>query len=250
MGYKVNEQVETKIALGISSATITYTVYDETDTVTAQTGSMSEIASTGMYTCSWTPDAAGEWTVRITATSPVLETAFIYAIGIGDGVLIHQVGQAVIYLLSEDMAATQGTDDGTNPPLTSEVSKANADESAAEADPSWSEDFNLEQNGTITIVSMLLLVEWQMKRTGGTTAYSKWQVSGDGGSTWTDVTGNLSTLSDSYVDQMVMEVGSKISTIDSGANKLQYRLCAWTDGTTVETKVRASSYAVIEYRKS
>ena len=82
MGLEINEQVETKIFINSSGKTVTYTLYDEADAVFA-TGSMAEIASTGIYTIAWTPDAAGEWTIKITCLVPTVNTAFIYMVGKG-----------------------------------------------------------------------------------------------------------------------------------------------------------------------
>ncbi len=64
MGAKINEEIETKLYAYSSGKTITYYVYDESDSVHAS-GTMSEIGSSGLYTAAWTPDAAGTWTVRL-----------------------------------------------------------------------------------------------------------------------------------------------------------------------------------------
>jgi len=252
VGLAVDEQVETKVYINSSGKTVSYVVYDEAD-VSFATGTMTEVGTTGIYTCSWTPDAVGEWTVKIDCDAPVVHLGFIYSVGKGqeDDILNiqAQVNDVVIYVVAEDMGTTEGADDGTNPALTSEVSQANANEAAGVATPAWTEDINFEQDGTITVVSIFYGLRWQMKRTGGTTAYSKWQISGDGGSTWTDATDNLSETNTTYTDKARLFTGRHVSTIDAGANKLQIRLCAWTDGTTVETKVRSDSYLRVTYRK-
>lgn len=163
---------------------------------------------------------------------------------------VPDVDDRVIYPVAEDQGTTEISDDGSSPALTAEVSKTNATEGAAEADPSWSEDIDFEEFGTITVISIYYELHWQQKRTGGTTCSAKFQISGDGGATWVDVTDNEAETSTSYVDKTKIGVGRHITTITKGSNQLQLRLCAWTDGTSVQTKVRSDSYIRVSYKKT
>jgi len=182
---------------------------------------------------------------RVTDSLEALADA-IGAISAGAG---HAVGHVVIYIVAEDMATTEGDDDGSNPALTTEVSKTCASEAAAESDPSWSEDIDFEQTGTITVISIFHELHWQMKITGSGTGYAKWQISGDGGTTWIDLCVNVEETGTTYADKKRVHVGTPITSITSGTNKLQFRLCAWTTATSVQTKVRCNSYTRITYRK-
>ena len=251
MGCKINEQITTFYYYGISSISdLAYIVYDELHASFA-TGNMTELGSTGMYYANWTPDTAGIWVFSMSRGDT--KDAFVYHVEMGQEEDIldtqREVIDAVVYIVAEDMSTTEGSDDGSSPALTSEVSQANANEAAGVAAPAWTEDIDLEQEGTITTISIFYDLNWQMKRTGGTTAYAKWQISGNGGSSWTDITDSVTETSTSYVDKQRIFSGRHLTSITAGANKLHVRLCAWTDGTTVETKVRSDSYVRLTYRK-
>ena len=251
MGSKIGETIKTWHYYGTAGVTDLYaTVYDEAGNP-GTTTAMTELGTTGLYYYSWSPDAAGVWLIKITRTgaAAVME-GYVYHVSMGQETTIREVSDVVLYIGAEDMGTTEGTDDGTAPALLSEVSKTCASESAAQSDPAWSEDWSLEQFGTTTILSIYYDLEWQMKRTGGSTSYAKWQISGDGGTTWVDVTDNVAETSASYADKTRLLAGLHVSSIAAGANKLQLRLCAWTDGTSVETKIRTNSYIRLVYRKS
>jgi len=172
--------------------------------------------------------------------------------------IVHGVGDVIIYPVAEDISTTELSDDGSSPLLTAQVQQANKTEAEGIATPAWTEDINFEQNGTVTLLSIYFGLYWQQQFTvgagAGTTTYAKWQISGDGGSTWVDVTDNVSETAAAYNDKIRIGVSLPITAITAGANQLQLRLCAWTDdagGTsTVETKVRSNSYLRISYRKS
>jgi len=323
--YEVSEAIEAKFFLidpstgdPATTKTVTVVVYDEAD-VSFATGSATEIAG-GLYTYTFTPDAAGEWTIRFACADPKQYGALCFPVGKGiekdiedkvdiidgfhdvptadavtdskirdvvgrktdsaqttvgttrsiiayvKGILNqlanatfgldalkhtqHEVDDVAVYFVAEDQGTTEISDDGTSPALTAEVSKTNANEAAGMADPSWSEDINFEQDGTITVISIFYELHWQQKRTGGTTCSAKWQISRDGGSNWVDLTDNMAETGTTYADKSRIGVGVHIPTIVAGANQLEFRLCAWTDGTSVETKVRSDSYVRITYRKS
>ena len=155
----------------------------------------------------------------------------------------------VFYPVAEDMGTTKIIDDGSSPALTDEVSKTNANEVAGEADPSWSEDINFEHRGIITVVSIFYELRWQMKLTGAGTAYVKWQISGDGGATWVDITDNITETDTNYVNKIRIGVGKHIPIITAGSDQLQLRVCAWTDATSVEIKVRCDCNIRLTYVK-
>lgn len=158
--------------------------------------------------------------------------------------------EIVIYPVAEDIGTTEVDDDGTSPALTAEVSETNANEAAGETTPNWSEDIDFETYGVITVIAIHYNLRWQQKRTAGTTSSAKWQISGDGGTTWVDVTDNVTEVGAVYADKTRIGVGRHITTIKPGSNQLQLRLCAWTDGTSVETKVRSDSYIRLAIKKT
>ena len=170
----------------------------------------------------------------------------------------HEVADVIIYPVAEDMATTEITDDGTSPALTGAVSDTHITEGAAEADPAWLEYIDFEQQGTaITVISIYYELHWEQQLTVGigaaTESLAKWQISDDGGTSWVDVTDNVSENNAAYQEQTRAGVGVHITTIDAGANQLGLRLCTWVDAdgnSSVETKVRSDSYIRITYRKS
>ena len=171
----------------------------------------------------------------------------VAAISSGSG---RAVNDTIIYLVAEDMGVTELTDNGSNPAFTGAVSETHATEGTAEASPAWTENYDLEQAMTTNIVSVFYDLEAQVKITGAGTAYSKWQMSGDGGATWVDVTDNFSTTSTDYEDFVRIGVGIPFSTIVAGADQLQARLCCWTSATSVQSKIRSNSYVRITGRGS
>ena len=240
--------------LPLTGLTIPYIVYDEAR-VSFDTGNATEIAG-GLYYVSFTPDAAGIWAVELlkTAASPYVVGAQSFPVEMGMEADVESLqpttGEFEIYILSEDFAAIELSDDGTSPQLTVESSTGVATEGGAEADPRWTEDWTLDALGVTNILSILFDLHWQMKISGVGTGYAKWQVSGDGGSNWVDVTTNLETIHTTYEEMAIVGAKSAISTITAGTSKLQMRLCAWTSATSVQVRIRNSSKMKITGRKS
>jgi hypothetical protein len=90
---KVDETVETKIQVldsegdPATEATVNYVVYDEADGV-FNSGTMVHVAN-GIYTASWTPDEAGEWTFLAYCGNPKLYTTLSYFVekGVEEAIL-------------------------------------------------------------------------------------------------------------------------------------------------------------------
>lgn len=85
----------------VTTATVSYIVYDEADGVFAS-GNMVHFAN-GIYSVSWTPDANGEWTFYAYSSSPKFHKTFVYT----------------IYPTQEDITVRKnsGADVGTRPRL-------------------------------------------------------------------------------------------------------------------------------------
>ena len=161
-----------------------------------------------------------------------------------------EVQEVVIYPAAEDRATTELDGDGTSPNYLAESSQLNADEAAGMASPAWTEDIDFEQNDTITIISIYAELRWAQKQTGGGTSTVKMQISGDGGSSWVDISNDVTETGTSYVDKTRAGVGRWITAITAGANKLQLRLVQWGGVTSSEVKLREDSYIRLAYRKS
>lgn len=158
--------------------------------------------------------------------------------------------ERVIYPVAEDISTTEVSDDGTSPALLAEVSNANANEAAGEATPQWTEDIQIDEEGIAQLISIYFELHWQQKRTGGTTSSAKWQISGDGGTTWVDVTDNVAEAGAVYADKTRIGVSLPITSIAPGEGQLRLRLCAWTDGASVETRVRSDTYFRLTGKKN
>lgn len=151
----------------------------------------------------------------------------------------------VIYPGAEDRATTELNRDGMSPNYLAESSQSNLDEAAGMASPAWTEDIDFEQSGTI--ISIYAEMRWAQKQTGGGTSSAKMQISGDGGSTWVDLTDNVTETGTSYADKTRAGVGRWITAITAGANQLQIRLCQWGGTTSSQVKLREDSYLRIAY---
>ena len=247
--YEVGEPIEVKLILDQTGLTVTYTVYDEGD-VSFATGSMTE-PDTYLYTMTFTPDARGEWTTKLICAGVNLITGFVYAVGMGPGAKIHASGDYVLYVVAPDMSTTVISDDGTDPALTAEVSQAYATELLAEADPAWSENFTVDDEGDLNLQSLMARVICQLKRTGGTAAFAKFELSNDAGSTWVPITDDMTTLLTVYDTLIRQGTMVPFATLTLGANQFRIRLVTWvTGGGTVESKVRSDSYLRMTIRKA
>lgn len=163
-----------------------------------------------------------------------------------------------LLLLSEDAGTAELADDGSSPPYYPAV--AHMTNAIAEANPgvAWQKLFDLEQDGTITVLSMYLELEWQTLFTvgggAGTQSTSKVQVTGDGGTTWVDVTDNFTNAVAVMTPRIRAGVGLWLPAISAGPDQFGVRLVHWTDDaggvSTSSAQMRSNSRALITYRKS
>lgn len=86
---KINTAYITRVLLlddndsPVTGATVNYTLIDESHNAETS-GTMTEDATnTGIYYVSWTPNAAGTWTLRITSSSPARGISLEYQVGEG-----------------------------------------------------------------------------------------------------------------------------------------------------------------------
>jgi len=164
---------------------------------------------------------------------------------------IPAVSDVVIYPVAEHAATTEIADDGTSPAFYADNEDSGAG-GYVEGTPfeHWVEDIDFEQEGSIDVISIFAELRWQHKTSGGT-AYSKVQMSRDGGSNWVDMTDSIAETNVAYQDKTRVGVGRFVTTITAGANQLQMRLVSWVTAPNVSSaKMRSDSYIRITYRKS
>jgi len=160
-----------------------------------------------------------------------------------------EVSDVIIYPVAEHAATTEIADDGTSPAFYADTESGTA---TLESAPNvhWSEDIDFEQSGTINVISIFAELRWEHKTSGGT-AYSKVQMSRDGGSNWVDMTDSIAETNVAYQDKTRIGVGRFVTTIVAGANQLEFRLVSWeAGGATSSAKIRSDSYMRLTYRKS
>jgi hypothetical protein len=89
MVHKINVQIKTAFLFRDKDTqalqtgkTLSYSVYNPTNILHAN-GSMAEIGNTAIYTCSWTPNAAGWWIVSVSCANPVMNDLIVYFVSSG-----------------------------------------------------------------------------------------------------------------------------------------------------------------------
>ena len=165
-----------------------------------------------------------------------------------------QVAEVVIYPAAEDLGTTVLTDEGSSPPYTA----TSASTTSSTYTTTWSESVNFEPSGTSTIVAIYAEFEWQTRFVDNSgsaaSSVSKIQISGNGGSSWVDMTDEFTNTATSYTNRVRIGVGQWISTVAAGSNQLQIRLVHKTNtGSSADAsnaQIRVNSYLRISYRKS
>lgn len=99
----------------------------------------------------------------------------------------------------------------------------------------------VDQNGELTVLSVFL----DMFSNNSANAVSKLQVSGDGGTTWVDVTDEIPTGAD------LERAGSGlwITSIQTGSNKLKIRLMGKSTSGASTVRIARDAYMVITINK-
>jgi len=160
-----------------------------------------------------------------------------------------EVSDVVIYPVAEHAATTEIADDGTSPAFYADTETGTA---TAEEGPNvhWTENIDLERNGTIDVISIFAELRWEHKTSAGT-AYSKIMITPNGGTNWYDMTDNIAETNAAYQDKTRIGVGRWLTSLTAGANQLQMKLVSWeAGGATSSAKMRSDSYIRITYRKS
>ncbi|MEA3338438.1 MAG: hypothetical protein U9R15_00585 [Chloroflexota bacterium] len=163
---------------------------------------------------------------------------------------VPSVSDVILYPVAIHAGTTEITDDGTSPALYADAESGAATTEGA-PNVHWVEYIShFEREGTINVISIFAELRWQHKTSGGT-AYSKIQITGDGGAAWVDVTDNIAETNATYQVKTRIGVGQFLPTITAGASKLGFRLVSWeAGGATSNAKIRSDSYVRITYRKA
>ena len=115
--YKVNQAITVVYqALGAGSGlTCTMEVFDETGTKDmAQSGTMTEIGSSGRYRKDFTPDAEGLWMVHVSDTAGG-KSVKSYSVGTTN---ISEIGATVTTINAKIDALQTTVENATLPPIT------------------------------------------------------------------------------------------------------------------------------------
>ena len=172
---------------------------------------------------------------------------------------VPEVQEVIIYPVAIHQGTTELVNDGAAPPFVADTVQSSAaaiSEGTAEA--AWSELIQLEQEGTITIISIYAEFEFQSRfinnAGAGTNSNSKIQMTNDGGSTYVDVTDNFVHTGTSFVTRVRAGIGRWFTTVTAGTNQLGFRLVQWSDDAggvdRSEANIRTNSYCRITYVKS
>ena len=171
-----------------------------------------------------------------------------------------QIQEVVLYPVSEDITG-EIDDDGVSPVYRPAVIDTTTVRTEGTAEAAWTESVQFEGEGTITIISAFYEFEWQSRIVVGSgnaaTSSSKIQISGNGGTTWSDLTDNFNNTATALTSRARAGVSNVLTSITAGTTQLQFRLLHWTDDSvggagrsTSEANVRSSSYVRVSYRKT
>ena len=234
-------------------------VYD-TNTASGERFTIASIDTSTRMTLSG--NLANAYTTAATATickstsfDPIVLTTNITAVA--DNALLTSTPRAqelIIYLTADSAGTAEITDDGTSPPYFPSTAHSTTSTSATAA---LTKQITVESEGTITVLSMYIEAEWQTAvANAASTTTSKIQISGNGGSSWADVTDDFAhqgtDIAATAADRIRAGSGKWLSTISTGANQLRLRLVHQTNNASHAStaQLRSSSYIRLTYLKS
>lgn len=102
-----------------------------------------------------------------------------------------------------------------------------------------------EDVGIISVFSLFFDLRWSVNGNGAT----RWQISGDGGITFTTITEILFNVG-VLTAQRRQGSGLWITSFNTGNDKFQVRLQAKANAGTVNTTIRDSTFGNIQYRQA
>lgn len=105
--------------------------------------------------------------------------------------------------------------------------------------------YTFEDVGLVEIFGIEAYLFWNVKGNGST----RWQISGDGGSTWVTVTELLNFNYVAFTLIVAAGTGIWLTSINAGLSKFHVRLQALANSGTVSTQLDDRSEFFIQYRK-
>ena len=234
-------------------------VYD-TNTAAGERHTISSIDTSTQMTLSGNlanayTTAASATICKSTSFDPIVLITNITAVA-GTALLTGtpRAQELIIYLTADSAGTTEISDDGTSPPYYPASPHSTAATSATAA---LTKQITVESEGTVTVSSMYVEAEWQTAvANAASTTTSKIQVSGNGGSSWVDVTDDFAhqgtSISAATSDRIRAGSGKWLSTISTGSNQLRIRLVHQTSNASHAStaQLRSSSYIRLTYLKS
>ena len=197
--------------------------------------------------------AASATICKSTSFDPIVLTSNLVSAA-GDNSSIPRAQELIIYLTSDEAGTTEITDDGTSPPY---YPASPHSTTATSATAALTKQITVEAESTVTVLSMYVEAEWQTAiANASSTTTSKIQISGNGGSSWVDVTDDFAhqttSISAATSDRIRAGSGKWVSTISTGANQLRVRLVHQTSNASHAStaQLRSSSYIRLTYLKS
>ena len=167
---------------------------------------------------------------------------------------IPRAQELIIYLTVDEAAAAELTDDGTSPPYYPASAHSTTATSATAA---LTKQITVEGEATVTVSSIYVEAEWQTAiANAASISTSKVQISGNGGSSWVDVTDDFTNqgtdINATTSERIRAGSGKWLSTISTGANQLRVRLVHQTNNASHAStaQLRSSSYIRLTYLKS
>ena len=174
--------------------------------------------------------------------------------GLSVPIEVQPLNEVIVYPAGITLGTAVIADDGTSPAYTpSHTATANISSNTV----GWTASVDVSELSLLNIVSIFAEFEWQSRFNanggGGASSQSKVQVSGNGGTTWVDLTDIFTNTATSLTTQIRAGTGKWLSQISKGSNQLSFRLIhgvASNDGTSQSIiQVRSTSYLRIGHYK-
>ena len=229
----------------------------DTNSAVGETKLVSALTSSTQLTLNSNLSNAYTTAASATLSSSTSFDPVVLITSIGGGSSTSDIPRAqelIIYLTVDEAAAAELTDDGTSPPYYPASAHSTTATSATAA---LTKQITVEGEATVTVSSIYVEAEWQTAiANAASTSTSKVQISGDGGSSWVDVTDDFTNqgtdINATTSERIRAGSGKWLSTISTGANQLRLRLVHQTNnGSHASTaQLRSSSYIRLTYLKS
>lgn len=116
--------------------------------------------------------------------------------------------------------------------------------SSTEYETVFIKKYGLEDVGLIEIISIDLRLRGNVKGNGSI----RWQLTGNGGSNWITVAEKSFNVA-GFTLSRFLDVGTWLTSIDTGDDKLQIRLQALANVGTVDIQLRDSNVILFQYRQ-